>query len=142
MNKRAFTLEGFVVTLLVISTLAAGFFIVINEQIKTYGVQIDTTLNTTFIHTEKLQNTTEQVRASVFGAEVESDTAENSLFRAAFKTTKIVGLSFSIFTSLINDMFKALPFPDDFGLLTLILVGVLVTLLFAILRAVLIRTGL
>ena len=127
-------LSGFVITLLVVSTLATGLFLVMNEGDKTYGIQPDTTLNNTFIRTEELQNTTEQVRSSVFGSDIESNTAEDSLFKAAFKSAKIVGLSFGIFSGLITDVFKILPLPKEFA--TLIIVGTLVALLFVILSLV------
>ena len=137
MNKRGITLSGFVITLLIVSAVISGIFIYIGEYQKTYQVTVDVGFNNTFAKTEELQNTTLEIQEGFFGTDIESATAEDSLFKGAFKAFKLVGLSMSTFGSMMTELGKQLPIPESFPVITLLIITVLVALIFAALSGVL-----
>lgn len=99
----------------VIVVTGALFMNNINNNYSYAGVNLSTEdFGDVYDTSDKLYNTSQNLKGSILGGDVDDQETENSMFRGAFSAVRAVAISFELIGDIINSIAGVLPIPSYF----------------------------
>ena len=91
------------------------FMVDINTNYAYAGVNLSTEdFSSVYDTSGKLYNTSQDLKGSILGGNVDDDETENSMFRGVFSALRSVKISFELIGDIVNSIANVLPIPHYF----------------------------
>ncbi len=91
------------------------FMVDINTNYAYAGVNLSTEdFSSVYDTSGKLYNTSQDLKGSILGGNVDDDETENSMFRGVFSALRSVKISFELIGDIVNSIANVLPIPNYF----------------------------
>lgn len=109
-------IDKFMIGMLVFSAIILTGTLVIGDINNNYpDIEMSTSdFSEVYDTTDQLYNTSQTMKGSILGGEVDDDNTENSMFRGVYSALRSVTLSFELFGDLVNAIAGTLGIPAFF----------------------------